>query len=161
MRPSPISVVLAGAVLAVASSTCAPSAAAASQVEEARASQTLVPVRAGLCGFVTRGDYVHVSSSAWEASGHGWWVNINCRATTAIVTVQLQQRVGGEWRDAGTAGKATVRSGGGAGSRATGRALCHTSDPTEWRSVIDVDVLDVLDPPDTLITGGRTVRCRQ
>ena len=76
-----------------------------------------------LCIFKTVGDYVHVSSSAFEASGHGWWVNGNCNATLAVVTVQLQQYYSdGSWRNAGTVGRATVRSGGGAGNRATGRA---------------------------------------
>lgn len=42
-----------------------------------------------VCVFYTRGDYVHVS---WpDASGHGWWVNGNCPATWAVVTVTLQE----------------------------------------------------------------------
>lgn len=162
MAPSPGSVVLLSAVLVVASAPLMPApAVAAAAPGLSNRYETFTPARAGICGFETRGDYVHLSSSVWEASGHGWWVNINCNATTAVVTVQLQQRIDGEWRDAGTAGKATVRSGGGAGHRATGRATCHSSTVTEWRSVIDVDVVSVLDPPNTLTTGGRNIRCRQ
>ncbi len=116
---------------------------------------------AGVCAFTMNGDYVHVSSTAFEASGHGWWVNGNCNATLALVTVQLQQYYSdGTWRNVGTAGSATVSSGGGAGNRSTGRATCTSSSVTRWRSVIDVDVIGVLDPPDKLTTSTRNISCR-
>lgn len=115
-----------------------------------------------LCVFETRGDYVHVSSSAFEASGHGWWVNGNCSATTAVVTVQLQQYYSdGSWRNQGSKGSATVRSGGGAGNRATGRAGCSSSAITGWRSVIDVDLVGQADDPTKLTTPGRDIGCRR
>lgn len=117
-------------------------------------------INALLCVFTTHGDYVHISSSAFEASGHGWWVNGNCNATYAVVTVQLQQKIGGQWRNAGPAGKATVRSGGGSGNRATGRAACNSSTVTEWRSIVDVDLVGVLDDPGKLVTPTRTLACR-
>ncbi|MFF5114357.1 hypothetical protein [Streptosporangium sp. NPDC000509] len=115
-----------------------------------------------VCYFETRGDYVHVSSSAFEASGHGWWINGNCNATLAIVTVQLQQYYAdGSWRNAGTVGSATVRSGGGAGNRATGRAGCNSSSLTGWRSVIDVDLVGLADDPGKLVTPGQNIYCRR
>jgi len=115
-----------------------------------------------VCFFETRGDYVHLSSSAFEASGHGWWVNGNCNATLAIVTVQLQQYYAdGSWRNAGTAGSATVRSGGGAGNRATGRAGCAGRGLTGWRSVIDVDLVGLADDPGKLVTPGQNIYCRR
>ncbi len=114
-----------------------------------------------VCSFRMEGDYVHVSSSAFEASGHGWWVNGNCNATWAIVTVQLQQYYSdGSWRNVGTVGSATVRSGGGAGNRATGRAVCNSSSVTGWRSVIDVDVIGIADTPNTYTTATRNIACR-
>ncbi len=113
-----------------------------------------------LCTFYTRGDYVHVSSN--QASGHGWWVNVNCRATWAVVTVQLQQYYSdGRWRNIGTPGRATVRSGGGAGKRATGRVSCSSRSLTGWRSVVDVDVVGVLDDPRKLVTPARNIYCRR
>ncbi|MFI6822466.1 hypothetical protein ACIBJE_16155 [Micromonospora sp. NPDC050187] len=119
------------------------------------------PGSAALCTFQTGGDYVHVSSSAFEASGHGWWVNGNCNATTAVVTVQLQQYYSdGSWRNVGTKGSATVRSGGGAGNRATGRAVCSSSATTSWRSVVDVDLVGLLDDPTSLTTPSRSIACR-
>ncbi|WP_051752371.1 hypothetical protein [Streptosporangium amethystogenes] len=115
-----------------------------------------------LCVFNTAGDYVHVSSSAFEASGHGWWVNGNCNATLAVVTVQLQQYYSdGSWRNAGTAGRATVRSGGGAGNRATGRGGCNSNSLTGWRSVVDVDLVGLADDPGKLYTPSRNIYCRR
>jgi hypothetical protein len=118
---------------------------------------------AAICVFETRGDYVHVSSSAFEASGHGWWVNGNCSATLAVVTVQLQQYYSdGVWRNKGTVGQSTVRSGGGAGNRATGRGACTAgSAVTGWRSVIDVDLVGQADDPGKLTTSARDIPCRR
>lgn len=116
---------------------------------------------AAVCVFTTRGDYVHVSSSAFEASGHGWWVNGNCNTSTAIVTVQLQEYYSdGSWRNKGVVGRSTVRSGGGAGNRATGRAACSNSSLTGWRSVVDVDLVGLADDPGKLTTPGRDIGCR-
>lgn len=117
---------------------------------------------AAICTFTTNGDYVHVSSSAFEASGHGWWVNGNCNTSTAVVTVQLQQYYSdGSWRNSGTVGRSTVRSGGGAGNRATGRAGCNNSSTTGWRSVIDVDLVGLADDPGKLTTPSRNIGCRR
>ncbi len=113
-----------------------------------------------VCFFTTNGDYVHRSGS--DASGHGWWVNGNCRATFAVVTVQLQEYYSdGSWRNKGAPGRRTVRSGGGRGNRATGRAGCNNSSVTGWRSVIDVDVVGVADDPRKLTTPGRNISCRR
>ena len=121
------------------------------------------PQQAAVCFFQTRGDYVHVSSSAHEASGHGWWVNIDCDAALADVTVQLQQYYSdGKWRNKGTVGRARVRSGGGAGNRATGRGACTAgSAVTGWRSVVDVDLVGVPDDPNKLTTPARNIPCRR
>lgn len=117
---------------------------------------------AAICTFTTNGDYVHVSSSAFEASGHGWWVNGNCNTSSAVVTVQLQQYYSdGSWRNVGTVGRSTVRSGGGAGNRATGRGGCNNSSTTGWRSVIDVDLVGLADDPGKLTTPSRNIGCRR
>ncbi|MET8764197.1 hypothetical protein [Lentzea sp. NPDC004782] len=116
-----------------------------------------------VCVFYTNGDYVHVSSTPpASASGHGWWTNGNCNATLAVVTVQLQQYYSdGKWRNIGSAGKATVRSGGGAGNRATGRVTCSNREVTGWRSVIDVDLVGLADDPSKLTTATRNITCRR
>jgi hypothetical protein len=121
------------------------------------------PVAAALlCTFTTNGDFVHVSSSAFEASGHGWWVNTDCDTSTAVVTVQLQEFFSdGSWRNKGTVGRSTVRSGGGSAARATGRASCANGSVTGWRSVIDVDLVGLADDPGVLITPSQNIGCRQ
>ncbi|HEX6470462.1 MAG TPA: hypothetical protein VF069_15300 [Streptosporangiaceae bacterium] len=115
---------------------------------------------AARCVFSTRGDYVHISSSAFEASGHGWWVNGDCPASLARVTVQLQEYYSdGRWRNKGTVGRKTVRSGGGAGNRATGRAHCDNHHRAGWRSVIDVDLVGLHDDARKLVTPARNIGC--
>lgn len=113
------------------------------------------------CNFYTLGDYVHRSSTTNEASGHGWWQNINCPVALADVTVQLQQYYSdGTWRNRGTVGRSRVASGGGSGSRATGRATCNSSATTGWRSVIDVDLVSYPDSPEKLQTYSQNFGCR-
>lgn len=110
------------------------------------------------CNFWTRGDYVHVSLG--DASGHGWWENVDCNATQAVVTVQLQQYINGSWVDAGSPGSKTVYSGGGSANRAVGRARCNSSAYTAWRSEVDVDVIGTPDDPSKLYTPTRYLYCR-
>ena len=87
-------------------------------------------------------------------------MNGNCPTSTAVVTVQLQEFYSdGSWRNKGTVGRATVRSGGGAGNRATGRAGCNNGTVVGWRSVIDVDLVGVADSPDKLTTPARNIPC--
>lgn len=111
-----------------------------------------------ICRFRMEGDYVHISFG--DASGHGWWVNIDCEATQAIVTVQLQQYINGSWEDAGSPGSKTVYSGGGSANRAVGRAHCNNSITTSWRSEIDVDVIGILDTPLKYYTPTQSLNCR-
>ncbi|WP_155989151.1 hypothetical protein [Nocardiopsis sp. CNT312] len=91
---------------------------------------------------------------------HGWWVNGNCSAIQAVVTVELQQYYSdGSWRTEGIVGQDTVYSGGGAGNRATGRASCTDGELTSWRSVVDVDLVGVIDDPSKLITTTKNIYC--
>lgn len=118
------------------------------------------PMTQGVCLAYTRGDYVHKSGS--DASGHGWWDNVDCSATYADVTVQLQQYYSdGSWRNIGSPGTARVREGGGSGKRATGRVACTSSRYTGWRSVIDVDLVGSIDDSSKLATIGRNIYCRR
>src|SRR5262245_2552666 len=79
--------------IAAAAPVPAPAHAAASGrlVMKNTGSPAMTSTHARLCVFTTNGDYVHVSSSAFEASGHGWWVNGNCPTSKAVVKVQLQE----------------------------------------------------------------------
>lgn len=110
------------------------------------------------CTFSMHGDYVHKSFG--DASGHGWWVNGDCEATQAIVTVQLQQYINGSWVDAGSPGSKIVYSGGGSANRAVARASCNTSTWTWWRSEIDVDLIGIPDTPGKYYTSPQDLTCR-
>lgn len=121
--------------------------------------------RAAACPFTQYADNVHISSSAFEASGHGYWTTTNtpsCQARTATITVQLQQYYSdNSWRNAAAKGKATgVRPGGGAGRRATGRAKCYTSTQVTWRSIVDVDIEGYVDGSTVAVARANTIGCR-
>jgi hypothetical protein len=148
---------------ATAGAAPVPSALPGSVAVSSPAATTLSPATAAdVCTFYTRGDYVHVSSTAFEASGHGWWVNGNCPTTYAVVTVQLQEYYSdGSWRNQGSPSQATVRSGGGSSDRVTGRAGCSNSNLTGWRSVIDVDLVGLADDPGKLYTPSQNIDCRR
>lgn len=113
------------------------------------------------CAFITDGDRVHISSSAFEASGHGWWRNINCKVTYARVRTQLLEQKNGTWYRVGTVGDETIRSGGGSGKWATGRAACGSANPHPWRSEIDVDLIGQPDSPEKALTPVVTVNCER
>lgn len=105
--------------------------------------------RAGL------GDRVHVSSTPPPpTSAHGWWRRITGPAQFARVTVQIQQRYKGGFVNVGRCDVRGVRSGGGAGRRATARARCHhyRGGRFIYRSVVDVDLLGHRDTPEKLRT---------
>jgi hypothetical protein len=112
--------------------------------------------------FISDGDRVHVSSTPPPtASGHGWWKKISGPGTKAKVTVTLQARPAGTstWHDVATGSK-TVKSGGGSGKRATARKTCtNLIQKTEWRSVIDVDIIGVADSPEKATTKAATLWC--
>ena len=116
---------------------------------------------AGLCSLEQAGDYAHISSTAPRAaSAYGLWYNVDCKASHAVVTVQLQKKgFLGTWFDVGTEGVATVRPGGGAGNRATSRYACSGSSEHSFRSWVDVDVVGVADLPNKLYTPERTLAC--
>jgi hypothetical protein len=111
------------------------------------------------CNFTQHGDYVHISSTApATASAHGWWENMDCKATKAVVTVELQIKKNGKWATVATGSK-TVGPGGGSSNRAVGRALCANRTPYWWRSVIDVDLVGTADAGNKLTTPETVVTC--
>lgn len=111
------------------------------------------------CYFTTRGDYVHRTGG--DASGHGWWENINCPVLQADVRIWLQQYYSdGSWRTRGSTGYKRVYSGGGSANRANARAGCDSSAVTSWRSVVDVDLVGLSDSSEKLITNTRNISCR-
>lgn len=108
----------------------------------------------------TRGDYVHISSTAPPAaSAHGWWVYPEPTDLQADVTVQLQVNRAGGWVNVGGPGVERVRAGGGSANRSNARVECAGPADTQWRSVVDVDVVGHIDSPGKLYTPARPLRC--
>ena len=108
------------------------------------------------CNFKQIGDPVRLTGGPGSvAIAPGGWSQGNCPVARAEVSVQLQARHDGEWRDIGDAGTAVVKS----GERARATFVCHNSRPTKWRSVIDVDLLDSSDDSEKLTTPARTLSC--
>lgn len=93
------------------------------------------------------------------ASAHGWWEHPD-QSSQAEVTVWLQVKRGATWTFVGEPGKERVRSGsGGSGRRANVRIPSVGAAPTEWRSVVDVDVVGKIDSPGRLIRPSMTLPC--
>jgi hypothetical protein len=114
----------------------------------------------GVVPGATNGDYVHISNTPpASASAHGWWTYSKETELKADVTVQLQVNRGGTWVDVGRAGVERVRPGGGSANRSSARVPCVTLESTEWRSVIDVDIVGVIDSPEKLYTASRRLSC--
>lgn len=109
-----------------------------------------------------KGDFVHISTSGGPraASGHGWWIHPD-PSLRADVTVQLQVQKGATWVDVGPPGPPARLAPGdpGRGKRATGRANCIGTATMNWRSLIDVDVVDKVGSPGKTITTPRPIPC--
>lgn len=116
--------------------------------------------------FYTRGDNVHISSTAPRAvSAHGWWVvdEDACEClndATADINVKIQWYHNGSWTTVESKTTEKVKPGGGSSRRAAAREVCSASGTAnKWRSVIDVDVRGWIDSADKKITPTQTIYC--
>lgn len=99
------------------------------------------------CLFYTRFDDVHWSSTAGDVSGHGWWDNGDCPAgTRANITTYLEEYFSdGVWRTRNVGTKKNAYSGGGSANRANARVTCTGSAEVSWRTVTDIDLINISD----------------
>ncbi|MEU0692154.1 hypothetical protein [Streptomyces uncialis] len=116
--------------------------------------------------FFTNGDYVHESSTPpATASGHGWWFKQSGPGEKAKVTVQLQayDAKAKKWKTVATGNKTVKPSkklrSAPSTHRANARKVCKGSTTVKWRSVIDVDIIDVNDTPDKAVTTAQSLTC--
>ncbi|MFJ4770611.1 hypothetical protein ACIP88_16070 [Streptomyces uncialis] len=116
--------------------------------------------------FYTNGDYVHISSTPpATASGHGWWFKVNGPGAKAKVTVQLQayDAKAKKWKTVATGNKTVKPSkklkSAPSSNRANARKTCKGTAKVQWRSVIDVDIIDVNDSPEKAVTTARSLNC--
>ncbi|WP_229820774.1 MULTISPECIES: hypothetical protein [Streptomyces] len=110
--------------------------------------------------FISNGDRVHVSSTPPRtASAHAWWIKVSGPGTKAKVTIWLQTKTkNGKWRSVAKGSK-TVKPGGGSSRRANARKTCANAQKTQWRTMIDVDIIGVNDTPEKAYTAAVTVKC--
>lgn len=121
--------------------------------------------------FYTWGDYVHRTTNddgTLVASGHGWWTLDDCGCldsdSKADVTVKLYNYYGGKWPMVEDNSKRVKPSSSPRSApssrRANARDVCSSFGSYKWYSVIDVDVVGVIDSPDTKKTPTQTLQCR-
>ena len=116
-----------------------------------------------LCSFAANGDDVHTSvySGVNYASGHGWWINVNCPSTyRANVTVWLEEKLGGTWYPQGDPGYGANRlPGKGSATRVTAKMACVDFSSHVWRSVVAADIVGHSDTAPTAVTPAWTLAC--
>jgi hypothetical protein len=115
------------------------------------------------CVFNNRIDSIHYSSTGdGTLSVHGWWENVNCQATKANITVNLQKRNAlGLWFDIGSRGvKLNAWSGGGSANRANSRYTCVAKgENNAYRAWVDVDLVGYIDSPTRYYTPEAVFPC--
>lgn len=75
------------------------------------------------------------------------------------MTIQLQVNRDGTWVDVGSAGVERIHPGAGSANRTNARVPCMSPVSTEWRSVVDVNIIGVLHSPEKLYTASRRLNC--
>jgi hypothetical protein len=107
--------------------------------------------------YITNGDYVHITSG--QASGHGWWEKLSGTASTAKVTIWLEEYLNGAWH-VEAVGTYTGGPGPGSGKWANARYTCiQTVTKYPWRSRIDVDIIGEQDGPEQYIMDTQPLSC--
>lgn len=120
---------------------------------------------AGDCTYKSISDDIHWSGP--ELSVHGWWDKVSstgCPSRAEVETmlqgVWCDPRVGGCWWKKVHKQEKIIRPGGGRGKRSNARTSCVSSDMIGFRSVIDVDLVGMSDPPDKLRSAPGDWACR-
>lgn len=122
------------------------------------------------CNYETRGDYVHLSSTGFAASAHGWWLDNSdgdC-PEHADVEVTLQALVcyynpdpgpPCYWDTLGTPANQRIKARNLSGQRTTARHNCASSQTVAYRSIVDVDLVGQWDGPFKLYTATVEIPC--
>lgn len=109
------------------------------------------------CQFRQHGDVGWADEPGRIVSGRGWWEQGNCQTVQATVRVRLQAKYSGDWWDIVSAATVTVPP----GDFAEAKFRCHTAGGTQWRSVIDVDLVERPDDgEDLVVTPPKPFACR-
>lgn len=148
--------VLVGGGSALASTT--PEESSATVVVPEQAAASLRP-----CNFLQKVDNLHFSGTPGingALSAHGVWINEDCKATTATLTMSMQKKVGGRWVDVGTNKEnKKAYSGGGSSNRASARYDCTGKTKNTFRVWLDVDLNGQVDAPNRIYSVEGSYNC--
>ncbi|HUR74029.1 MAG TPA: hypothetical protein VMZ00_07120 [Sporichthya sp.] len=108
------------------------------------------------CEFLQLGNEVALVTGAGSVSARGGWDRGDCPSVRAEVSVGLQAKDDGHWRDIVW----TTTAIGPPGGHAEAYSRCRNAKRTKWRSIIDVDVVDATDDAKQLVTESHRLRCR-
>ena len=116
------------------------------------------------CVFAATGDDVHTSvdKGVNYASGHGYWLNVNCPSNyRADITIWLEEKLGGTWYPQGDPAYGANKAPGdsGRGNRVTAKDACVNFDSHQWRSVIAADIVREPDSVPEATTKTWTLAC--
>lgn len=118
-------------------------------VQQQEATVTTDAGAKAICTAYGKVDYAHISSTSGNLAvqSHGGWINGNCSATHAAITVGVMKKnVVGIFVDVGTLGKKTLPSGAwGSGNWAVGHYNCSSSATHTFQSWVDVDMIGISD----------------
>lgn len=122
---------------------------------------------AGDCTYKTVSDDIHWSSGSTQLSVHGWWEVVSgstgCPSHAFVETmmqgVWCDFRIGACWWKKVDKQEKRVRPGGGSNRRSNARTTCLNNDEVSFRSVIDVDLEGMSDPPTKLRTRRVEFNC--
>lgn len=101
---------------------------------------------------------VTTSSGYEEVSAHGWWVDLGCPSgTRASVEIVLQALTENGWYTVATGSRVI---GPGTSKRANVRERCVDDRPYTYRSIIDVDLIGIIDTPERAVRHSQgTLNC--
>lgn len=118
---------------------------------------------AAVCVFYGKIDNAHISSTSANLAvqSHGGWINGNCKATLADVTVGIMKKNSlGIFVDVGSLGKKRLASGAwGSGQWAVGHYGCASSSTHYFQSWVDVDLVGQTDWINKTFSPPRTLGC--
>lgn len=123
------------------------------------------PIEAFGCWYSQEADNTHISSDPpTAASAHGYWLRLYISAcpSTANVDTYLQALwwtgYAYEWRTVDF-NSGDVYAGGGSGNRITARLTCAAFYQVSWRSLVDVDLTNHVDPPGLTESPYQNLNC--
>jgi hypothetical protein len=122
------------------------------------------PIESFGCTYTQEVDDAHISSEPPTAmSSHGWWTYVSggCPSMANVDTYLQALWWNGtsyEWLVVGY-NSGDVFAGGGSSNRVTARRTCANPNLVGWRSGVDVDLINHIDPPGITYSSPLNYNC--